>query len=113
MIDCQLHQVLQNYYLNQMVKVDEVEANSQGMVKIIDNAKFANKMHSWSEVLANVKVTKRAEKRKEELQNHNRKKYELLGMPNLSAMTAIQRAIYLAEHPEAQEPNDKKRQKIE
>ena len=59
------------------------------MVQVIDQQKFVNKMHSWSEVLENVKISKRADKRKVEMQNHNRKKYEQLGLPNLSAMSPI------------------------
>jgi hypothetical protein len=53
----------------------------------------------WLEVMESIKIQKRADHRASEMALHNSKKYQMLGLPNLGAMTHIQRAIYLSENP--------------
>jgi hypothetical protein len=86
-----------------MIKASQIPCEMAGLNPTnpynIDPENKPNQSLKWLEVMESIQIQKRADHKASEMALHNSKKYQMLGMPNLGAMTHIQRAIYLAENP--------------
>lgn len=102
-IDQCLLKVLQQHYIQKLVKTSFVEPNSRGEISIIPESKLSNERpdekNKWLDVVNSIKVTKKSDRKRDDILSQLKKKYK--DHPNkaqLTCMTPIQLAYFEAQN---------------
>ena len=79
-IDQSLFSVLQQYFYDQLVKTSSITSECKNMVSIVQNNKYnideskPDEYHPWLNVVNSIKITKRSDKKRDNIVNFNTKK---------------------------------------